>query len=80
MISSPITIPPAQVPIASAGLALSLYVRNDKYSVSEPRRRFLWIDFPEPVKDAKDTCFVRFLAYAPDQLISNNRPELLVAR
>ena len=80
-ISLPITTPPAQVPkIASAGLALSPYVRNDKYSASEPRRRFLWIEFAEPVKDPKDTYFARFLAYAPDQLISNSRPELLVAR
>lgn len=80
-ITLPITTPPAQVPqIASAGLALSPYVRNEKYSVSEPRRRCLWIEFAEPVKDPQDTYFVRVLAYAPDQLISNNRPELLVAR
>jgi hypothetical protein len=80
-ISLPITTPPAQVPkIASAGIALSPYVRNEKYSASEPRRRFLWIEFTEPVKDPKDTFFTRVLAYAPDQLISNNRPELLVAR
>lgn len=80
-ITLPITTPPAQVPkIASAGIALSPYVRNEKYSASEPRRRFLWIEFTEPVKDPKDTYFARVLAYAPDQLISNNRPDLLVAR
>jgi hypothetical protein len=79
-ITLPITTPPAQVPkIASAGIALSPYVRNDKYSASEPRRRFLWIEFTEPVKDPKDTYFARVLAYAPDQLISDSRPELLAA-
>ena len=76
----PITVPPAQVPkIVSAGIALSPYIRNKKYSESEPRRRLLWIEFDEPVRDTKDTYFARVLAYAPDQLISNNSPELLVA-
>lgn len=81
-ITLPITTPPAQVPrIASAGLALSPYKRdNETYATSEPRRRSLWIEFAEPVKDEKDTYFARMLAYAPDQLISDNRPELLVAR
>ncbi len=81
-ITLPITTPPAQVPkIASAGLALSPYVRDpEKYTSSEPRRRFLWIEFAEPVKDPKDIYFARVLAIAPDQLLSNNRPELLVAR
>ena len=80
-ITLPITTPPAQVPkIASAGIALSPYKRNDKYSATDPRRRFLWIELAEPVKDPQDTYFARMLAYAPDQLISDNRPELLVAR
>jgi hypothetical protein len=75
----PITLPPAQVPrVVSAGIALSPYVRNQRYSETEPRRRFLWIEFAEPVRDPKDTYFARVLAYAPDQLISNNSPELLV--
>jgi len=79
-ITLPITTPPAQVPkFASAGIALSPYVRNDNYSASEPRRRFLWIEFTEPVKDPKDTYFARVLAYAPDQLISDSRPELLAS-
>ncbi|CAN5867425.1 hypothetical protein BH18ACI4_BH18ACI4_07000 [soil metagenome] len=76
----PITTPPAQVPrIVSAGLALSPYERNEKYSATEPRRRYLWVEFAEPVEDPNDHYFARMLAYAPDQLISNNRPELLVA-
>ncbi len=76
----PITTNPTQIPrIASAGIALSPYSRNEKYSATEPRRRFLWIEFQEPVEDPNDTYFARVLAYAPDQLISNNNPELFVA-
>ncbi len=76
----PITTPPAQVPkIASAGIAQSPYVRNEKYSATEPRRRYLWIEFEEPIKDPEDTYFCRVLAVAPDQLISNNDPALLIA-
>ena len=75
----PVTIVPSQVPkIASAGIALSPYVRNEKYSSTEPSSRFLWIEFEEPIKDPNDLFFARVLAYAPDQLISNNDPELLV--
>lgn len=76
----PITTAPAQVPkIVSAGIALSPYIRNKKYSASEARRRHLWIEFAEPVKDPQDTYFARVLANAPDQLLSNNNPELLAA-
>jgi hypothetical protein len=76
----PITTPPAQVPkVASAGIALSPYNRNKKYSATEPRQRFLWIEFAEPISDPDDTYFARVLAYAPDQLISNNHPEQFVA-
>ncbi|MGH7800404.1 MAG: hypothetical protein ACREOW_07205 [Thermodesulfobacteriota bacterium] len=79
-ITLPITTPPAQIPkIVSAGIALSPYLRNEKYSATEPRQRFLWIEFEEPVKDPNDTFFARVLAYAPDQLISNNHPDLFVA-
>ena len=75
----PITTPPAQIPkIVSAGLALSPYVAKDNYSETDPRRRFLWIEFAEPIRDPKDTYFARVLSNAPDQLISNNSPELLV--
>ena len=76
----PITTVPVQVPkIASAGIALSPYKRNETYSASEPRQRFLWIEFEEPIRDPNDTYFARVLHYSPDQLISNNHPELLVA-
>ena len=76
----PITNIPAQLPqIASAGIALSPYNRNKKYSSTNPRQRYLWIEFVEPVKDDKDIYFARVLAYAPDQLISNNNPEMWAA-
>ena len=75
----PITVPPAQIPkIVSAGLALSPYVAKDNYAETEPRRRFLWLEFAEPVHDPKDTYFARVLSNAPDQLLSDNRPELLI--
>ena len=75
----PVTNNPAQLPkITSAGIALSPYIRNEKYSSTEPRSRFLWVEFEEPVQDSNDLYFARVLAYAPDQLISNNNPELLV--
>jgi hypothetical protein len=79
-ITLPITGPPSQVPtIVSAGIALSAYHRNEQYSATEPRRRQLWVEFAEPIHDPNDTYFARLLAHAPDQLISNNTPELLTA-
>ncbi len=76
----PITTTPSQVPkIVSAGIALSPYGRNAKYSATEPRRRSLWVEFAEPIDDPNDTFFARVLIYSPDQLISNNHPELFVA-
>lgn len=79
-VTLPITTPPAQIPrIVSAGIALSPYQRNEKYSATETRRRYLWIELAEPIKDPQDSFFARMLAYAPDQLISNNHPELFVA-
>jgi len=77
----PITTPPAQVPkIVSAGFALSPYVRDKKYQYSESRKRFLWIEFEEPVEDPQDTYFARVLANSPDQLISNNNPSLFIGQ
>jgi len=77
MLQLPITTIPAQIPeIVSAGIALSPYHRNKKYSSTSSRRRYLWIEFAQPIADSKDTYFARVLAYAPDQLISNNNPEM----
>ena len=79
-VTLPITTPPAQVPrIVSAGIALSPYVASDDYSRTEPRRRLLWVEFAEPVRDPNDTYFARVLCTGPDQLLSNNTPELFVA-
>ncbi|MEL6923734.1 MAG: hypothetical protein AAFO94_06765, partial [Bacteroidota bacterium] len=76
----PITTPPAQVPqIVSVGMALSPYQRNEAYSATEVRKRQLWVEFAEPVKDPQTIIFARVLANAPDQLISNNNPALLAA-
>lgn len=76
----PTTIRPAQVPkLISAGFAFSPYIRDPKYASTEARRKFLWLEFEEEVDDPNDTIFGRVLAYAPDQLISNNHPELLLA-
>jgi hypothetical protein len=79
LLELPVTNIPEQLPqIASAGIALSPYIRNEKYSATEPRSRHLWIEFTEPVKDPDDLYFARVLAYSPDQLISNNHPSLLL--
>jgi hypothetical protein len=75
----PVTTPPAQVPkIVSAGLALSKYQRNETYSATEPRRRFLWLEFEGPVVDPHDAYFIRVLGYAPDPLLSDGRIETFV--
>jgi hypothetical protein len=75
----PVTTPPAQVPqIVSAGLALSAYTRNETYSTTEARQRFLWIELAEPPLDPHDAIFLRTLAYAPDPLLSDDRFETFV--
>lgn len=69
----PATVIPAQVPkLASVGIAFSPYKKNERYSATEPRQRYLWIELEEPVQDPHDTIFCRVLQYAPDQLLSNN--------
>ena len=72
----PVTNIPAQVPkIASAGLALSKYERSGDYSSTEARRKYLWLEFQEPIRDPHDEYFIRFLGYAPDPVLSDNRLE-----
>ena len=72
----PVTTPPAQVPrIASAGLALSKYERSTDYASTQARRRFLWLEMEEPIRDPNDEYFIRFLGYAPDPLLSDDRIE-----
>lgn len=74
----PITINPKQTPkLLGAGIALSPYLRDERYSSTEPRKRQLWLEFERNAADEKDDLFCRVLAYAPDQLISNNHPDLM---
>ncbi|MEP7144289.1 MAG: hypothetical protein ABI707_15500 [Ferruginibacter sp.] len=73
----PVTVKPHQSPkLIGAGIALSPYIRNAKYSASEARRRFLWLEFDKTPEDQNDALFCRMLGYAPDQLLSNNNPSL----
>lgn len=70
----PATVIPSQVPkIASVGLAFSPYRKNEKYSATEARQKYLWVELKEPVENPADTLFCRVLHYAPDQLIGNNK-------
>ena len=50
------------------------YQRNDDYSATEPRERYLWLEFEEPVRDPNDSYFIRVLGYSADPLLSDNRP------
>ncbi len=78
-LSLPVTTNPSQVPkLVSSGLALSKYNRDGVYSQSEPRARYLWLEFEEPLKDPNDALFVRMLGYAPDPLLSDWRWELFI--
>jgi hypothetical protein len=73
LLKLPTVLSPSQVPkVVSVGLAFSPYNRTDDYSSSEARRRFLWVEFEEPIQNPDDAYFCRMLANAPDQLISNN--------
>jgi hypothetical protein len=66
----PITTPPAQVPkIVSAGLAFSDYRHDEHYSITEERRRMLFLEFDAPVADKQDRYFARMLAYGPDPML-----------
>jgi len=77
----PVTVFPAQVPkIVSAGLAMSKYVRDaNNYTYSESRKKYLWVEFEEPVKDPNDAYYIRMLAYSPDPLLARWGFEFLIA-
>ncbi len=78
VLTLPATVNPAQMPqLTGAGIALSPYMRNKQYSATEARKRYLWLEFDRKPDDDNDDLFARVLAYAPDQLISNNDPSLL---
>jgi len=54
----------------AAGYALSPYQRDEEYSETTVRQRYLWLEFEHPIKDPNDTYFARILSYAPDPLLS----------
>lgn len=73
LLKLPTVLIPSQTPkIVSVGLAFSPYDRAEDYSSTEARKRFLWVEFEEPIQNPDDAYFCRVLANAPDQLISNN--------
>lgn len=75
----PTTINPVQLPkLIGAGVALSPYNRTPKYSASEARQRYLWLEFDSKPADSNDGIFARVLAYSSDQLLSNNHPDQMV--
>jgi hypothetical protein len=77
----PITTPPVQMPkIVSAGMAFSKYVRDENYANTENRKKYLWVEFAEPVQNPDDAYFARMLAYAPDVLLARWEPQLLVVK
>ncbi|WBL44545.1 hypothetical protein PBT90_07600 [Algoriphagus halophytocola] len=75
----PTVLPPAQVPkIVSVGIAFSPYERTEDYSSSEARKRYLWVEFDQPVENPDDTYYCRMLGNAPDQLLASNEGDQLV--
>lgn len=73
----PVAVQPHQIPrVIGSGIAFSPYIANEKYSSTESRKRFLWLEFNEAPEDDRDSLFTRQLFYAPDQLLSNNHPSL----
>lgn len=75
----PITVIPQQIPkLVSAGVALTPYSYDtEKYTYSNPRQRFLWLEFEEPPLNPNDTYFVRVLNHSPDPLLSRVTSELI---
>lgn len=75
----PTVLPPAQVPkLVSVGIAFSPYERSDDYSSSEARKRYLWVEFDQPVENPDDTYYCRVLGNAPDQLLASNEGDQFV--
>jgi hypothetical protein len=68
----PVTTIPSQIPeLASAGVALSPYIKNKDYSATEAREKHLWFEFKDAPADPNDIFFIRLLNYAPDPLLAN---------
>ncbi len=76
----PMTTKPAQVPkIVSAGLAQSKYVADEMYATTEPRTRYLWLEFEDALQNSADTYFIRMLAYSPDPLLARWQADMFKA-
>ncbi len=75
----PITIIPKQIPkLISAGIAMTPYSADPaKYTFTDHRQRFLWLEVDEPPLDPNDTYFARVLSNAPDPLICDLNQKLL---
>ena len=70
----PMATPSSQTPqLASAGIALSPYVRAADYSSTQARKRVLWLEFAQPVANPRDAYFARVLNYAPDPLLTGDQ-------
>ncbi|MDQ3022601.1 MAG: hypothetical protein M3R36_18860 [Bacteroidota bacterium] len=67
----PVTIIPQQVPeLISAGIALSPYIKDEeKYTYTDTRQKFLWLEMKESLKDPNDNYYVRVTANAPDPML-----------
>jgi hypothetical protein len=76
----PITTKPSQVPkIVGAGIAQSKYVSDEAYRSTEPRQRFLWLEFEKPIQNPNDFYGIRMLAYSPDPLLARWDIDMLKA-
>jgi len=66
----PVTAPPRQVPrIVATGHAFSDYEVLGDYEGTGTRKRMLWIEFEEPLDDARDGYFARVLASTTDPML-----------
>jgi hypothetical protein len=75
-VTLPIAARPVQTPsLVSAGVALSPYEHDDRYTLTQRRRRMLWLEFSEPVLNPADAYFCRVLAHSVDPLLTRIPPE-----
>jgi hypothetical protein len=76
----PITTKPSQTPkIVGAGIAQSKYISDDAYRSTEPRKRFLWLEFEKPLQNHHDFYGIRLLSYSPDPLLARWETDMLKA-
>jgi hypothetical protein len=66
----PIVTPPMQAPkVVAAGIALTPYARDAEYAATASRTKRLWLEFAEPLADARDAWFVKPLTSTPDPML-----------